>query len=165
MDSTTFGLSPKKLIRLLRIGSDGKADADASHVDNRASLLTQWLENPLPSTALSTLAAMSDGIDKTSVLGLLKGKTDLTTIMSLKDYTKAQVVKAKHKSEGDVATAIYYGCIASALVYHGQQISSLSYQDLAPALLALQNKGWLPAQLGGLLQEAQVICEQRMDSQ
>ena len=113
---------------------------------------------PARSSALSQIGQIP-------VTGLLQGQTDLAVIIALKDYVKAQVAETEDKAHGDVATAIYYGCIASALIQHGQQISSLSYQALAPACKALLQKDWTHPQLAPLLEEARVICEQRKDSQ
>jgi len=163
MDSTTFGLSPKKLARLLRLGSGRGSNASKS--DNRVSLLTQLLETTLTPEIIPGQSSANCPIDRMSVARLLKGPTDLAVIIALKDYAKAQVAEAGNKAHGDVATTIYYGCIASALVQHGQQISTLSYQELGPAFLALLQKDWMHPQLALLLKKARAICEQRMDSQ
>jgi len=147
------------------IGSDRKANASESHSDNRASLLTQALEQALAPGVVPTGSAPDDQTNRVPVARLLRGQTGLAVIIALKDHAKAKVAEADNKAHGDVATALYYGCIASALVHHGQQISSFSYQDLVSALLALRQKKWMNPQLSTLLEEAQAICEQRQNSQ
>jgi len=128
-------------------------------------LLTQWLEEALAPESVSARSTILGQLGHIPVKRLLEGQTDLAVIIALKDNAKAQVAEADDKVQGDVATAIYFGCIASALVRHGQQVSSLSYHELVSAFSALIQKDWMHPQLKALLEEARKLCEQREASE
>ena len=61
---------------------------------------------------------------------------------SLKDHAKAQVAEADDKAYGDVATPLYYGCVASALV---QSVRPTDFQPLVsgayPRLFGTASEG------------------------
>jgi len=166
MKSSTFGLNPKSITQLLRIGSKQNRDkTPKSSVGAKADLLHQWLNQCLPAEALPTRTSHgADGRDVDDMLldkwthltigRLLEAKTNLEMVVALKDYAKAQVASAQIEAERDVAMAVYYASIANARVYHGQMITSHSHSHLSRAFSMLSQKKWLADMLKDLYNSA-----------
>ena len=149
-----FGLSPKSITQLLRIGSRQRRERTIkSSAGAKVDLLRQWLNQCLPAEALPTRASHgADGGDADDLLDnwvhvtigrLLEAKTNLEMVVALKDYTKAQVASTQIGAERDVAMAVYYASIANARVYHGQMITSHSSGHLNKAFAVLSQKKWI----------------------
>jgi hypothetical protein len=92
---------------------------------------------------------------------LLDSKTDLAVIKALKDYYKKLVHGADSEQKQMAATVIYYAAIASALVFHRQKITNLSYHKLEKAYTDLEKEPWAPSELKDLFSRARAVCQQR----
>jgi hypothetical protein len=85
-------------------------------------------------------------------------QTDVAVLEKIKDSSKAAAEAASSEAEHDVAIAMYYGAIASALVHHQRRITSFSYESLHESFDSLLENQWLTAELAGLLREGQKVC-------
>jgi len=170
-ESTTFGLTPKKLARLLKIGSeDSRSGTDAEQ--QKARLLQDWLAATLPVDAVfveSLPRVLRRLYQELKPLGskpfgslLHDPEADMSVITKIKDCSKKLVASAKSEAEHDAATVIYYAAIASALVFHDQRITSFSYANLMSSFGALQEHSWLTAELVELYREACKLCQKKI---
>jgi hypothetical protein len=171
-ESTTFGLSPEKLTRLLNIGSDvNQSDGDLDAEGKKARLLDNWLAATLPLDAvlIESLPAVIRRLHRQlwPYLGepfgsLLKNpQIDLLVIRKIKDYSKKLVRSAKSQAEHDAATAIYFAAIAAALLYHDVKITKFSYRNLEESFSALINQKWISTDMTGLFSKASAVCRQK----
>jgi len=86
-------------------------------------------------------------------------KTDISALKQIKDFGKKLVEGAQSEVEHDAAAAIYYAAIASALVFHGRRITTLSYEDLTNSFSALLESSWLTPNLVRLFKKAHKFCQ------
>lgn len=176
MDSktTTFGLSSKKLARLLNIGSDIiEAKGNRKQKEIKNELLHEWLTATLPIDAvvIESLPNILQRLYKRlqphlgeSFRDLLKNpKTDVMVIKKIKGYSKKLVASAKSEAEHDAATTIYFAAIASALVHHDQRITTFSYQNLNESFSKLINDEWVTDDIAELFRKASEICRQKIN--
>jgi hypothetical protein len=172
-ESSTFGLNRDKLAKLWGLGTDLPQGASAPDCDrDKAELLRGQLAESLPLDA--GLAHMLPNIltmvcDKLRPFTgcsfgalLTDPETDLLVIETIKDLHKRQAEAAKSGPIQEVATAIYYAAIASALVHHDVRITKLSYESLSKSFEGLAGSDWLPADLRQLLTEAHKCCIRHM---
>ena len=164
-DSSTFGLVPDKLAKLWTIGGDQEGDGIERTDDQiRSELLHDFLAEKMPvDQALAqilpdVLAQMCEEIkpftgNSFSQL-ILNPDSDLLVLKRIKDFSKEWRKKAASDLERDVIAAIYYAAIASALVYHGQRISSFLPGDLKKSFSSLISKNWLTGDLKALFKKA-----------
>ncbi|UCE50010.1 MAG: hypothetical protein JSW47_07595 [Phycisphaerales bacterium] len=174
-----MGKSPKKLdldveqsTNLLRIclnadqrRTDGKEEKD------RASVLLDVLASKLPvdpallESLPPILRALSE--DLQSVSGLPLGdllqdsKTRMAIIRRIKDFAKELGSSVKDKIERDVALAVYFAAIASALLFHGVKISGYSYEELGQSFDTLSRHDWVPPDLSRLFKKARKYCSNK----
>ena len=168
-DSTTFGLKPDKLAELWKVGDDVAMNTDTPNQNElRADLLRDRLAQKLPldqvvarilPKALSQVCEEIQPFDGNS-FGLLLNdpSTDITIIKGIKDNSKKRSQHVSSESEQIVMAVIYYAAIASALVYHGQQITSFSYHELHEKYESLLEHKWLTPDLQSLFREARDRC-------
>jgi len=171
-ESTTFGLSPEKLARLLNIGSDiGETPNEPDPEEKKAQLLHDWLAATLPLDAvlIESLPVILQRLHRQlwPYLGepfgnLLKNpKIDILVIRKIKDYSKKLVTSAKSKAEHDAATAIYFAAIASALLYNDVKITKFSYKSLDESFSRLVDQKWITAEMAELFSRACIVCRQK----
>jgi len=151
-------LAAKKLAHLLGmvIEDDGEADDVMVH-DRAAKLLEQWLSAPFaPSSDAIPICrilsserptAPNDSAAPTVRQLLLDDQTGLGTIRELKDCAKTLSRQNRAEPAHTVAVIVYYAAIASALLHHGQRITSYSYRAMASSLETLMAMSWLPVDL------------------
>jgi hypothetical protein len=164
-ESTTFGLVPDKLAKLWTIGGD-QEDEGIERTDDqiRSEHLHDLLADKMPvDQALSqilpdVLAQLCEEIkpftgNSFSQL-ILNPDADLFVLKRIKDFTKEWQKKAASDLERDVLAAIYYAAIASALVHHGQRITSFSRDTLKKTFSSLITKNWLTGDLKALFKKA-----------
>ena len=84
--------------------------------------------------------------------------TGISIIKTLKDNSKKRSRHVSSESERVVMSVIYYAAIASAVVYHGQQITSFSYHELHEKFVSLLEHNWLTADLQSLFRGARDLC-------
>jgi hypothetical protein len=164
--SSTFGLSLDKIGELLGIGSDsgGKPGADESKTD----LLLDRLAQPLlPDTAMSRfvpdmpeyLVSVISSNESIHVSDLLFNKeVNIALLRRLKNDNGRMSQQADTRVRKDVAVALYYAAIASALVFHHLKISDFRLEDLDKAFQKLQKKEWISQDLRDLYGKAASIC-------
>ncbi len=85
-------------------------------------------------------------------------ETDLLVLETIKDLYKRQAESSPSGQRKEVATAIYYAAIASALVHHDVKITKLSYQSLSRSFEELAGSDWLPVETKRLVAEAHQAC-------
>jgi len=155
MKSSTFGLSPKTITRLLRIGvrpGSGKRHNRAD--DQKAAFLQRWIDNALPADAVPTRASqeVTEGEQEQKLFDtwiqwpikkLLAVKTHPDMMTAMKDYAKARVASSRNEVDREVATVLYYAAIANAYVYHRQMITRHAAGHVGRALSMLKDKEWI----------------------
>jgi hypothetical protein len=172
---TTYGLSPRQLIRLLAIGrKGGDAPIGASVSKTPAEILGGILSSTLPldPDSPNSLPVVLDwtGRKVLSASGrkigdlLAEPKTDLEVLRGLKEYGKTLASGTSAKAKQAASTAIYYAAIASALVFHNRRITQLSKEKLRAAYSKLQEKASDFPEIQNLFRKALALCEQEPKS-
>jgi hypothetical protein len=170
-EETTYGLSPDRLARLLALGLQGSEKEEESPEDQfPGEVLEGMLDRRLsldPATPDSLAAVLKRPPDEvvagTQTLGdsLLGSETNLEVIKTLKDYGKELVRSGGSEVRKAAATVIYYGAIASALLFHDRKITQHSYAKLEEAFADLEQKDWIPPELQDLFLRALAACQER----
>jgi len=162
---TTYGLRPEQLARLLGLAAESEeAPKRAGTSRTPAKLLRELLASERlldPQTPDSLPAVLNRPCNEVLAARgrtmndlLLDSETDLTVVQTLKDYGKEFARRRGSKAKQAAATVIYYGAIASALVFHGKKISQHSHQKLHDAYTQLEQKPWIPSELKDLFRRA-----------
>ena len=171
-NSSTFGLGKKQLQQLFAIGDeDVSALPKTEGVKTRTELLQRRLREPLPlgreqlevlPAALAQLCSTIGSIAGETIISLIRSsETGISVLQRIKRNGKRLSNHALSKNEQQVGVAIYYGAIASALVYHERRISRLSYSNLADAFERLSNESWMSSDLAMLYRVAREYCGTR----
>lgn len=169
-EETTFGVSPRRLAKLLALGvqrgKDNPGGGGTPAEVLREILDTQLpLDPTLPNSLPTVLSWTSDEV--LSAAGrtlrdlLLDPETHLVVIRTLKDYGKGLVRRPGPGAKQAAATVIYYGAIANGLVFHGRKITQHSYRTLHKAYTELRRKSWIPSELKDLFRRALAVCRQQ----
>lgn len=159
-ETTTHGLSLKKVLELLNIGSDvgtDRGDADRDRMD----LLNDRLNQTLPlyedeprkksKQLRRTIAVLSgEPIGKL----LRDPKTELSIIKTIKEHGRRLADRSKSEAEHQVANTIYFAATAHALVFKKEKITRFSNEDLQQAFDRLSRENWIPEWLLTLFSEA-----------
>jgi hypothetical protein len=186
-ESSTYGLSLKKVVELLSIGTDMCQIPDDKE-QQKADLLSDRLNDTLPlyystdqepSRKLKRLGQTIAALAGEPIGKLLQDpKTDISIIRMTKDHGRKLSTLAKSKAkrsgsederagsmaEHDAANTIYFAAIAFALVYQEIKISNYSYKDLHQAFCQLSGQEWIPQNLCGLFKKACEFCEAKKSS-
>lgn len=171
-DTTTFGLGRKQLQQLFAVGSDlGPMGSEQDSVEVASDLLSQRLSETLPLGAdqmkilpevLARLCHTMGSLAGETIISLLKNSsTDILILRRIKRHGKRLSTHALSDIEKQVAVAIYYGAIASALVFHSRRISRLSYVKLEESFERLSKEAWMSKDLSTLYQIARKYCRDR----
>ena len=147
-ESTTFGLSPEKLARLLNIGSEiRQSENETDQVEKKTDLLQDRLAETLPLDRSMVKLLPAFLVRLCNDLGVLAGEpigtllqntnSDISLIKKIKDYSRNLSECAKSEAENDTAIAIYYAAIAYALFFHDEKISRFSFESLNSSLSAI----------------------------
>ncbi len=83
---------------------------------------------------------------------------DSSAIRDIKVFAKRMSFRAKSPLDREIAAAIYYTAIASAIVFCGKRITSLGSDHLASEFTRLRRQGWIPASLSMILSAAAELC-------
>ena len=105
-----------------------------------------------------TLAPLSGKSPGTLVLS---PQTDVAALTTLKDCFGELSVTSTSRAQKAVAVAVYCAAIASALVFHDQKITTLSYAQLDESLTELQTRSWVSPALKELFGKASAICRRK----
>lgn len=174
-EPSTHGLNHEKLAKLWKMGQGLPEDHRNVDTDqDKAELLRDQLAESLPLDAgvahllpsiLGEVCEKLKPFTGCSVKDLLTdSETDPLVAEAIKDIHKKQAESAPSECAREVATAIYYAAIASALVHQDTRITKFSYRDLGEAFARLRESTWLPSGLKDLIDEAHKICIQRVNS-
>lgn len=166
---STFGLTPVQLGRLLAVSAWTVDSADAMMEDQaKAMLLQEYLNRRLadePSfveewrSGLNQPAAGIQSLLNRSVKEtLLDPQCDLAVLKAIKDHSKRLSAMVASGSQALIAATIYYGAVASAMVYHDQRISRYTYENLGARFLALTQRSWVDRELRELFALAAAAC-------
>jgi len=164
---------PGQLADMLGVALEtGEADS-SNPTEMTAKLLRNKLDGPLPPDPEATIQSSSvldniyDKLAPQSQLSLGEAltdpKTDLSTILQIKNDAKQTAAQDCPKAQRGVSVTLYYAAIASALLFHDRKITSYSYDAIAIAIAKLLDKPWIPPVLTGHLQAARRICLDRKD--
>ena len=168
--SKTFGLSPEKMAELLRMGTEEYEHAKTSAEQKKAELLVDRLAEllPLDSAVMKLLPDISSLL--TGVMGECGGKSigdllqnpevEISVLRKIKNYNNDLSKCAKSKIDRDIAVVLYYGSVASALVFHNKRISRFSYKNLERSFSSLMGKSWMTVDLVRLFSKALEICRE-----
>jgi len=181
-EPTTFGVSTKKVVKLLSIGlDDDKAPVEIDQ--QKADLLSDRLNDTLPlyysteqkpASRLKRLGQTIAALAGEPIGRLLQDpNTDISIIRMTKDYgrqlsigakseAKDRSVSTKSEAEHHTANTIYYAAIAHALIYHDLKITKLSYEDLQQSLYQLSEEDWIPIYLRELFTKASECSKKRV---
>lgn len=166
--SSTFGLGPEKLGRLLALYAESKeSPAPADSDDQKARLLKDLMADipPLTADVLRTLPPLlrqmyEDGprLEGQSLSDLIENrKTSLTDLKAVRDLAHRLSVEAKTQAEHEAAGAVYYAAIAAAMVHHHQNIAKVPCGQLAEHFATLAGYKWIAAGLRHLFEQARVV--------
>ena len=174
-ESTSFGLEPEQVQRLLKIGEDTKgSDRSMNRNESKREILRRRLAVPLPleKSQIDMLPAALSQLCHT--LGLLAGEsinslvqdpaTDISLILRIKQYSREFSATSESEDDREVATAIYYAAIANALAFHDSKISKFSYEKLEKAFRRLAKEKWISSELRVLFSDAHKLCKERTES-
>ena len=138
---------------------------------NRADILLDTLALKLPvdpallESLPAALRSLSEQLQSVSGLPLRKllqdSKTRTTSIRKIKDFAKELGSSANDQIERDVALAIYFAAIASALLFRSVKISEYSYKELEQSFDALTGHDWVPPDLSRLFKKARKYCSNK----
>jgi len=169
---STFGITLKGLTDLLGVGVGIDPPQDTASEDRAAGeLLGARLAGTLPldTAVVNALPAIIGKLQAELMplagrpLGeaLLDDKTELSAIKRIKDYGKKLAAGRDSKANHSSATAIYFSAIASALLFHGQRITSYSYEHLRESFNELIEETWIPPKLARHLSKARRLCAKK----
>ena len=172
---TTFGLSPDKLAGLWNIGSDTEeAEKPEDQNNKKTELLRDLLCGPLPTHSPKAASRIKKQMYQKSIVNYLMDipiekllnnpETDIVLLRKVKDHGKKLSGNAISQAEYQVANAVYYAAIASALIYHDQRITKFSYKDLEKYFVRLCHESWLPETLRQFFARACEYCRNRQGS-
>jgi len=171
-DERSDRFSDEQLAQLIGIAVDGDTSPTNDPVARMAALLHDRLSGPLPmeTTVVEAMPVLLGRLrqqllpyDGQSVRALLLDKeTEIGALKSIKEYGKELGGQGATKGRHAVGSTIYHAAIASGLLFHGEKISSFSYEDLAAALRRLIEMPWLPPDLARHFAKARKMCRRRV---
>jgi len=92
---------------------------------------------------------------------LLDPGTSIEVLREIKEHHQRVARTARSEAERRIATAVYFGAIASALVFHRQKMTSYSFDKLKQAIHKLLDTPWIDPELKGLLEQASKALNER----
>ena len=166
--SSTFGVSPKKVIKLLKIGKD----ADSTPIDigqYKSDLISERLNETVPiyfsternpTKQLKRLRHTIAVLSGESIGKLLESpETDIRLIRMVKDYARKLSSRAESEAEHHISNTIYYAAIAHALIYHDIKITNYSYENLKKSYDRLSEENWIPNNLIVIFKKVSEYCQ------
>lgn len=158
------------MAELLRMGTQEYDYAKASTEQKKAELLVDRLAEPLPLSPSvmkllpdisSLLTGVVGGCGGESIGNLLQNpEVEISVLRKIKNYNNDLSKCAKSKIERDIAVVLYYGSVASAMVFHNKRISGFSYKNLEKSFSSLIGKSWITTELIALFTKARDICRE-----
>ena len=172
-ETSTFGLSSKKLINLLEIAEEtGQPKGQVDQQRKKTELLHDYLAQTLAvyryagkelPTKQSQLRNTINVLSSEPIGKLLQDpNTDIGLIRMIKDYSSSFSKRAQSKTEHQIANTIYYAAIAHALFYYDRRITRYTYENLEKSFTKLVNEKWIPQNIAILFTKAVEICKSRI---
>ena len=93
---------------------------------------------------------------------ILDEETELDILVEIKEYGKLLSTATESDVERDVGLTIYYGAIASAILFCNQTITSHSAGALADSFGTLVDKQWMNPKLARHFSKARKACRKKM---
>ena len=169
--STTFGMENEHLARLLGLGVEASPSGEASMHEIKADLLRASLRGTLPldSGVVEALPALFGRLreeilpleGKPLADVLLDERTELGLLDKVKEHWKGRSTAEASEAEHAVAISIYFGAIASALLFHDTKITSYSYPSLAESFKTMTEKRWMAPELARHFSKARNLCKKK----
>jgi hypothetical protein len=174
-DSPLSGKEDANISRFIRECFSEMIDPSAQVSESAmATLMDHYLEAPV-------IAAPPTAADATSVLAhvyreissqaghsikkcLLDPKTPISVLTAIKDRHQRTAKKCPSEADQRVATVVYFGAIASALIFHHEKVTSYSNARLQQALGKLLDRPWIDPEVKGLLGKAQKVLREPADA-
>jgi hypothetical protein len=174
--SSTFGLAPKKLGRLLALYAEGGEEPTPVGPDDQKARLLKDLMSDVPPLCADVLRTLPQllrqmyedipRLEGQSLSDLIQDpKTPLDDLKAIRDLAYTQSTEAKARLEHEAAGVVYYAAIAAAMVYHHQNIAKVPCGQLAEHFATLAGYKWTPAELRHLLEQARTISLSEAESQ
>ena len=171
-ESTTFGLSSKKLVNLLKIAEEtGQPQEKVDQQRKKTELLHDYLAQTLAvykyagkelPTKQSQLRNTINVLSEEPISKLLQDpESEIDLIRMIKDYSSTLSKRAKSKTEHQVANTIYYAAIASALLFHGRRITRYKYENLGKSFSKLAGEKWITKNLADLFVKAAEVSQEK----
>ena len=165
-------LKSDKLGELLNICSESiPSEYEIDTKSKKAELLHDHLAETLSLEAYKSDLGVEDMANLYQMPGLLNSETirnlvnnpqtDISLIKRVKNHSKKLSKSAATKLENDVANAIYYVAIASALVFHNLKITQFSYGTLKNTFSKLIKNNWLTPDVAQLFSKAHQVCQNK----
>jgi len=175
MDNDSIpGLEPEKVARLVGLTLSHKQgerrDTDAAIKELLQDRLADTLEvddgkrQGLPQ-AIGRLLRPHRLVTQQSLGSvLLDPGSTLGAIRNIRRYAKDGAARTDDEAEYTVMTTIYFAAIANRLAFHGQRITTYSYESLVSSLGKLRGKSWMSPELGELFEEAERVCRAKAEN-
>ena len=170
-DTTTFGLEPERLARLLGLGMEGDSSVETDPDTSKEELLRLRLAGTLPleTAVIDAIPAIAGRLCEEllplrgKALGeaLLDETTELRVLKKVKDYGKKLAARQDSDVEHAVSVTIYFAAIAGALLFHDHKITNYSYPALGEAFGTLIDKPWMAPELARHFSKARKLCKKR----
>lgn len=172
---STSCLGKDQLARLFELGQENDL-TDVISGEDKVNLLWEILEwasvhneqiSTLPDRMIQRAVDWSGLPSVMNEQGcpLLNSKARLFLFERIKKQAKGLVKSTQKKAEREVATVVYYGAIAAALIVHRQKITQSSYDKLNAAFRQLRAMNWLPSDMVHLFMNASEFCEAQIQDE
>ena len=171
-ETSTFGLSSKKLVNLLKIAEEtGQPKGQVDQQCKKTELLHDYLAHTLAVYRYAGEELPDKQSQLRNTINVLSGEpigkllqdpdTEISLIRMVKDYSSRFSKRAKSKTEHQVANTIYYAAIAHALLFHSRRITRYTYENLEKSFSKLAKEKWIPRNRANLFIKAVEICRQK----
>jgi hypothetical protein len=167
---STFGTDPQRMADMLGEGT-GADSGDLTPDEAREEQLGKRLAGSLPltQTQANDLAVIAGEFRQRlplqgRALGevILDEETELDILVEIKEYGKVLSTSTGSDIDRDVGLTIYYGAIASAILFCSQKITSHPAVALADSFVALIEKRWMNPKFARHFAKARKACRKKM---
>jgi len=170
-DDSISDLEPEKVARLVGLtlndGHGERPDTDAAIRELLQDRLADALEidhrkrKGLPQVIGRLLGPHRPEAHRSLRSVLLDPASTLTAIRNIRRYAKDRAARTDDEAEHTVMTTIYFAAIANRLAFHGQRITTYSYESLVSSLGKLRGKSWMSPELRELFGKAETVCREK----
>lgn len=143
----------RRLADLLRSISDGQAQL---RIDELPQIWRHQLGTPLPPPG-ETDSVEAEGVKpapKTFGALLQHGSPPMDLLLTAKDYAKSERKRLEGRVLRQVATVLYYACIAAGCLRIRRQLSSLTDAEMVSGFSWVLDQDWVDAETHLLVRQA-----------